>query len=67
MAYFVFFFCGVQMFKPMAETECSFIDTLEDLVALNETLCKVSEFSVDLEVCARKRLALGAFRLRFSR
>ncbi|CAL8369388.1 unnamed protein product [Lota lota] len=38
-----------QMFKPMADTKCSFIDTLEDLVALNETLCKVSEFAVDLE------------------
>ncbi|XP_068454689.1 exosome complex component 10 isoform X2 [Clinocottus analis] len=38
-----------QMAKPMAETKCSFIDTLEDLVALNEKLCKVSEFAVDLE------------------
>uniref|UniRef100_A0A7N6C139 Exosome complex component 10 n=1 Tax=Anabas testudineus TaxID=64144 RepID=A0A7N6C139_ANATE len=39
----------VQMYKPMAETKCSFIDTLEDLVALNEKLCKLSEFAVDLE------------------
>ncbi|TKS77447.1 Exosome component 10 [Collichthys lucidus] len=38
-----------QMYKPMAETNCSFIDTLEDLVALNEKLCKLSEFAVDLE------------------
>uniref|UniRef100_A0A8C5B2M4 Exosome component 10 n=1 Tax=Gadus morhua TaxID=8049 RepID=A0A8C5B2M4_GADMO len=38
-----------QMFRPMEETKCSFIDTLEELVALNETLCKVSEFAVDLE------------------
>ncbi|XP_031701722.1 exosome complex component 10 [Anarrhichthys ocellatus] len=38
-----------QMFKPMAETKCSFVDTLEDLVVLNEKLCKVSEFAVDLE------------------
>ncbi|KAK0154863.1 Exosome component 10 [Merluccius polli] len=38
-----------QMYKPMADTKCSFIDTLEDLVVLNETLCKVSEFAVDLE------------------
>uniref|UniRef100_A0A3Q3WIJ6 Exosome complex component 10 n=1 Tax=Mola mola TaxID=94237 RepID=A0A3Q3WIJ6_MOLML len=37
------------MYKPMAETKCSFIDTLEDLVALNEKLCKLSEFAVDLE------------------
>uniref|UniRef100_A0A667X1B7 Exosome complex component 10 n=1 Tax=Myripristis murdjan TaxID=586833 RepID=A0A667X1B7_9TELE len=38
-----------QMYKPMAETKCSFIDTLEDLVALNEKLCRLSEFAVDLE------------------
>uniref|UniRef100_A0A8C4IIW7 Exosome component 10 n=1 Tax=Dicentrarchus labrax TaxID=13489 RepID=A0A8C4IIW7_DICLA len=38
-----------QMYKPMDETRCSFIDTLEDLVALNEKLCKLSEFAVDLE------------------
>ncbi|XP_041801768.1 exosome component 10 [Chelmon rostratus] len=38
-----------QMYKPVAETKCSFIDTLEDLVALNEKLCKLSEFAVDLE------------------
>lgn len=34
----------------MAETKLSFIDTLEDLVALNEKLCQLSEFAVDLEV-----------------
>ncbi|XP_040007563.1 exosome component 10 [Xiphias gladius] len=38
-----------QMYKPMAETKCSFIDALEDLVALNEKLCTLSEFAVDLE------------------
>ncbi|KAM4571782.1 exosome complex component 10 [Fundulus diaphanus] len=38
-----------QMYKPMAETKLSFIDSLEDLVALNEKLCKLSEFAVDLE------------------
>ncbi|XP_068603751.1 exosome complex component 10 [Brachionichthys hirsutus] len=38
-----------QMHKPLPETACSFINTLEDLVALNEKLCKLSEFSVDLE------------------
>ncbi|XP_060913109.1 exosome component 10 [Labrus mixtus] len=38
-----------QMYKPMADTKCSFIDSLEDLVALNEKLCKLSEFAVDLE------------------
>uniref|UniRef100_A0A8D3CUW8 Exosome complex component 10 n=1 Tax=Scophthalmus maximus TaxID=52904 RepID=A0A8D3CUW8_SCOMX len=30
-------------------TNCSFIDSLEDLVALNEKLCSLSEFAVDLE------------------
>uniref|UniRef100_A0A3B5R8D3 Exosome complex component 10 n=1 Tax=Xiphophorus maculatus TaxID=8083 RepID=A0A3B5R8D3_XIPMA len=38
-----------QMYKPMAETKLSFIDSLEDLVALNEKLCRLSEFAVDLE------------------
>lgn len=38
-----------QMYKEMSETKCSFIDTLGDLVALNEKLCKLSEFAVDLE------------------
>ncbi|XP_042348525.1 exosome component 10 [Plectropomus leopardus] len=38
-----------QMYKPVAETKCSFIDALDDLVALNEKLCKLSEFAVDLE------------------
>lgn len=38
------------MYKPIAETKCSFVETLEDLVALNEKLCKESEFAVDLEV-----------------
>uniref|UniRef100_A0A8D3BVZ6 Exosome complex component 10 n=1 Tax=Scophthalmus maximus TaxID=52904 RepID=A0A8D3BVZ6_SCOMX len=36
--------------EPQAtETNCSFIDSLEDLVALNEKLCSLSEFAVDLE------------------
>ncbi|XP_041860709.1 exosome component 10 [Melanotaenia boesemani] len=38
-----------QMYKAMAETKLSFIDSLEDLVALNEKLCKLPEFAVDLE------------------
>ncbi|CAJ1085435.1 exosome component 10 [Xyrichtys novacula] len=38
-----------QMYKPVADTKCSFIDSLEDLVALNEKLCKLPEFAVDLE------------------
>lgn len=38
-----------QMYKDMSETKISFIDTLEDLVALNEKLCRLPEFAVDLE------------------
>ncbi|XP_066499858.1 exosome component 10 [Hoplias malabaricus] len=38
-----------QMYKPIEETTCTFINTLEDLVALNEKLAKASEFAVDLE------------------
>ncbi|XP_076019569.1 exosome complex component 10 [Genypterus blacodes] len=38
-----------QMYKPIDETTCCFVDTLEDLVELNGKLCKVSEFAVDLE------------------
>ncbi|KAG7247081.1 hypothetical protein CRUP_012135, partial [Coryphaenoides rupestris] len=37
------------MYKPLADTACSFLNTLEDLVALNETLGRVTEFAVDLE------------------
>ncbi|NP_957383.2 exosome complex component 10 [Danio rerio] len=39
----------VQMYKPIDETPCQFISTLEDLVALNEKLAKTTEFAVDLE------------------
>lgn len=38
-----------QMYKAMTETTFSLIDALEDLVALNEKLCRLSEFAVDLE------------------
>ncbi|XP_056589892.1 exosome component 10 [Triplophysa dalaica] len=38
-----------QMYKSIAETSFKFINMLEDLVALNEKLAKVSEFAVDLE------------------
>ncbi|XP_043079971.1 exosome component 10 isoform X2 [Puntigrus tetrazona] len=39
----------VQLYKPLAESTCQFINTLDDLVALNEKLAKTSEFAVDLE------------------
>ncbi|XP_075898081.1 exosome complex component 10 [Nelusetta ayraudi] len=38
-----------QLYKPIEETKCSFVNTVEDLVALNEKLCKLTEFAVDLE------------------
>ncbi|XP_061113764.1 exosome component 10 isoform X1 [Conger conger] len=38
-----------QMYKPLSETNCLFVETLEGLVGLNETLARSSEFAVDLE------------------
>ncbi|KAI7793989.1 exosome component 10 [Triplophysa rosa] len=38
-----------QMYTSIAETSFKFIYMLEDLVALNEKLAKMSEFAVDLE------------------
>lgn len=38
------------MYKALAETSCQFINTLEDLAALNEKLNNMTEFAVDLEV-----------------
>lgn len=40
----------LQMYKALAETTCQFINSLEDLAALNEKLSKTTEFAVDLEV-----------------
>ncbi len=50
------------MYKPLAESTCQFISTLDDLVALNEKLARMSAFAVDLEV----RL-FQACMMRFSR
>ncbi|XP_028849800.1 exosome complex component 10 [Denticeps clupeoides] len=41
--------CEPQMFKPLSDTSCLFVNTLEDLVALNEKLARTTEFAVDLE------------------
>ncbi|XP_041129731.1 exosome component 10-like [Polyodon spathula] len=38
-----------QMYKPLQETDCHFVTTLEELVELNEKLAHCSEFAVDLE------------------
>uniref|UniRef100_A0A8C4TDH1 Exosome complex component 10 n=1 Tax=Erpetoichthys calabaricus TaxID=27687 RepID=A0A8C4TDH1_ERPCA len=44
-------FCkpDIQMYIPLLETSCHLINTLDDLVELNEKLAKSSEFAVDLE------------------
>ncbi|XP_031469308.1 exosome component 10 [Phasianus colchicus] len=38
-----------QMYKPIKETPCHFITTLDELVELNEKLMKCKEFALDLE------------------
>ncbi|XP_005994065.1 exosome component 10 isoform X1 [Latimeria chalumnae] len=38
-----------QMYKPLSETSCHFINNLDELVELNEKLCRYKEFAVDLE------------------
>lgn len=42
--------CFYQPFVPLNDVPYHFINTLDDLVALNEKLLKCSEFAVDLEV-----------------
>ncbi|XP_053256922.1 exosome component 10 isoform X3 [Podarcis raffonei] len=39
----------VQMFRPLEETPCHFISTLDELVELNEKLVGCKEFALDLE------------------
>ncbi|NXK46556.1 EXOSX protein, partial [Chauna torquata] len=38
-----------QMYRPMKETPCHFISTLDELVELNEKLTNCKEFALDLE------------------
>uniref|UniRef100_V9KDS6 Exosome complex component 10 n=1 Tax=Callorhinchus milii TaxID=7868 RepID=V9KDS6_CALMI len=38
-----------QMYKPLSETSCRLIATLDDLVEMNEVLSRCTEFAVDLE------------------
>uniref|UniRef100_A0A8C9G7W8 Exosome complex component 10 n=1 Tax=Pavo cristatus TaxID=9049 RepID=A0A8C9G7W8_PAVCR len=38
-----------QMYRPIKETPCHFITTLDELVELNEKLMKCKEFALDLE------------------
>uniref|UniRef100_A0A7M4EAD6 Exosome complex component 10 n=1 Tax=Crocodylus porosus TaxID=8502 RepID=A0A7M4EAD6_CROPO len=38
-----------QMFRPLEETPCHFVSTLDELVELNEKLVNCKEFAVDLE------------------
>ncbi|XP_030078125.1 exosome complex component 10 [Microcaecilia unicolor] len=39
----------VQMFLPLQETPCHFVSSLDELVELNEKLCKCPEFAIDVE------------------
>jgi len=39
-----------QMYRPIEETPCHFITTLDELVELNEKLMNCKEFALDLEV-----------------
>ncbi|XP_053136835.1 exosome component 10 isoform X2 [Hemicordylus capensis] len=39
----------VQMYRPLAETPCHFVSTLDELVELNEKLVACKEFALDLE------------------
>ncbi|KAG8568467.1 hypothetical protein GDO81_014012 [Engystomops pustulosus] len=39
----------IQPYRPLDETSCHFITTMDDLVQLNEKLLQCSEFAVDLE------------------
>uniref|UniRef100_A0A452FC79 Exosome complex component 10 n=1 Tax=Capra hircus TaxID=9925 RepID=A0A452FC79_CAPHI len=38
-----------QLYRPIGETPCHFVSTLDELVELNEKLLKCQEFAVDLE------------------
>lgn len=40
----------VQLYRPVAETPCHFVSSLDELVELNEKLLNCQEFAVDLEV-----------------
>lgn len=40
----------VQLYRPVEETPCHFVSSLDDLVELNEKLLGCQEFAVDLEV-----------------
>lgn len=40
----------MQLYRPVGETPCHFVSTLDELVELNEKLLKCQEFAVDLEV-----------------
>lgn len=43
-------FLYYQMYRPIEETPCHFITTLDELVELNEKLMTCKEFALDLEV-----------------
>jgi hypothetical protein len=40
----------IQLYRPVEETPCHFVSSLDELVELNEKLLSCKEFAVDLEV-----------------
>lgn len=40
----------LQLYRPVGETPCHFVSSLDELVELNEKLLTCQEFAVDLEV-----------------
>lgn len=45
-------FCD-QLYRPVGETPCHFVSSLDELVELNEKLLKCQEFAIDLEVICK--------------
>lgn len=54
----VIFQCSlpVQLYRPVEETPCHFVSSLDELVELNEKLLGCREFAVDLEVPSSRPL-----------
>ena len=44
---------ATQLYRPVGETPCRFVSSLDELVELNEKLLNCQEFAVDLEVTCK--------------
>lgn len=42
-----------QLYRPVGETPCHFVSSLDELVELNEKLLNCQEFAIDLEVICK--------------